>query len=115
MLGVVLLAAGITTLVLAVNPDKDSANFPMVLGGTVASTAGLVLLAPAAVRVLALVGRRSPLAPRIALRDLRRHQARSGAALAAITLGSRSRSRWSWSLRRPKTARLRATSRRASC
>ena len=87
MLGVALLAAGITSLVLAVNPDKDSANFPMVLGGTVASTAGLVLLAPAAVRVLALVGRRSPLAPRIAFRDLRRHQARSGAALAAITLG----------------------------
>ena len=87
LLGIVLFAAGITTLVLAVNPDKDSANFPMVLGGTVASTAGLVLLAPAAVRVLALLGRRSPLGSRIALRDLRRHQARSGAALAAITLG----------------------------
>jgi putative ABC transport system permease protein len=87
LLGVVLLAAGIITLILAVNPDKDSANFPMVLGGTIASTAGLVLLAPAAVRALALVGRRSPLASRIAVRDLRRHQARSGAALAAITLG----------------------------
>jgi putative ABC transport system permease protein len=80
LLGVVLLAAGITALVLAVDPDKDSANFPMVLGGTVLSTAGLVLLAPAAVRVLALVGRRSPLSSRIAFRDLRRHQARSGAA-----------------------------------
>jgi putative ABC transport system permease protein len=87
LLGLVFLAAGLTTLVLAVNPDKDSANFPMVLAGIVASTAGLVLLAPGAVRVMALLGGRSPLAPRIALRDLRRHQARSGAALAAITLG----------------------------
>ena len=115
MLGVVLLGAGITTLVLAVNPDKDSANFPMVLGGTVASTAGLVLLAPAAVRVLALVGRRSPLAPRIALRDLRRHQARSGAALAAITLGLAIAVTVVVVAAATENGAARATSRRASC
>jgi putative ABC transport system permease protein len=45
---------------------------------------GIVLLAPLAIRVLT-AGSRLPVAIRIALRDLVRYQARSGAALAAVT------------------------------
>jgi putative ABC transport system permease protein len=47
----------------------------------------MVLAAPGAVRLAAAPAARLPLAPRLALRDLARHQARAAAALAAITLG----------------------------
>jgi putative ABC transport system permease protein len=42
---------------------------------------------PLAIRAAAAVAGRSPVGVRLALRDLARHQARSGAALAAISLG----------------------------
>jgi len=44
------------------------------------------MLAPLAIRLLALGASRVPVASRLALRDLSRYQARSGAALAAISL-----------------------------
>jgi len=47
---------------------------------------GLPFLGPPAIRVAAAAGARLPVAPRLALRDLARHQARSGAALAGISL-----------------------------
>jgi len=46
----------------------------------------MLLLGPLAIRWLAVVGRRSPIAVRLALRDLARYQSRAGAALAAIGL-----------------------------
>jgi len=56
----------------------------LLLGGLVAVIAGIVLLAPLAVSVLAAgASPRLPVAVRIALRDLVRYRARSGAALAA--------------------------------
>jgi putative ABC transport system permease protein len=56
------------------------------LVGLVATIVGLVLLAPLAIGVLAAGARpRLPVAVRIALRDLVRYRARSGAALAATT------------------------------
>jgi putative ABC transport system permease protein len=54
--------------------------------GIVAATLGVLLGAPLAIRALAAAGRRSPIAIRLALRDLARCQARSGAALGAISL-----------------------------
>jgi putative ABC transport system permease protein len=43
-------------------------------------------MAPLAIRALARIGRRSSISIRLALRDLARYQARSGAALGAVTL-----------------------------
>jgi putative ABC transport system permease protein len=47
----------------------------------------VVLLAPFCLAVLAKLGGRAPIAVRLALRDLSRYRARSGSALAAISLG----------------------------
>ena len=47
---------------------------------------GVLLLAPLAIRGLGAVARATPIAARLALRDLARYQARSGAALGAATL-----------------------------
>jgi putative ABC transport system permease protein len=55
------------------------------LGGLLAIAVGLLLLAPLCVSVLGPVARRAPVASRLALRDLARYRARSGAALAAIS------------------------------
>ena len=58
----------------------------LLLVGLVAVIVGILLLAPLAVSVLAAgAGPRLPVAIRIALRDLVRYRARSGAALAATT------------------------------
>jgi putative ABC transport system permease protein len=47
----------------------------------------VLFVGPLAVRLLAAAGSRAPVALRLAVRDLARYQARSGAALAAISLG----------------------------
>jgi putative ABC transport system permease protein len=47
----------------------------------------VVLLAPFCLAVLGKLGGRAPIAVRLALRDLSRYRARSGSALAAISLG----------------------------
>jgi putative ABC transport system permease protein len=58
----------------------------LLLAGLVATITGVCLLAPLTIGVLAAgAGRRLPVAIRIALRDLVRYRARSGAALAATT------------------------------
>jgi putative ABC transport system permease protein len=56
--------------------------------GFVALTVAIVLLAPACLSVVAAAGSRSPVAIRLALRDLARYRARSGPALAAISLST---------------------------
>ncbi len=55
--------------------------------GFVALVAGIILMAPFFLVLLARLGRRSPIAIRLALRDLSRYRARSGSALAAISVG----------------------------
>ena len=77
----VLIAAGIGCLVLS-NRDRT----PLVVTGIVATILGTLLLGPVAIRLFARAGGHAPIAVRLALRDLARYQARSGAALAAITL-----------------------------
>ncbi len=56
--------------------------------GFIALAVAIVLLAPALLSVVAAAGRRSPIAIRLALRDLARYRARSGPALAAISLST---------------------------
>jgi putative ABC transport system permease protein len=55
--------------------------------GFVALIAAVILLAPSFLTLLARLGRRAPIATRLALRDLARYRARSGSALSAISLG----------------------------
>jgi putative ABC transport system permease protein len=81
ILAAVLIAAGIGSLVLS---DRNSE--PLIIAGTLATILGTLLLGPLAIRLFARPAAHTPIAVRLALRDLARYQARSGAALAAITL-----------------------------
>jgi len=88
--GVIVFAGGVACLAFtgglaAVGPGHGS-HALLLLVGLVAVIVGILLLAPLSVSVLAAgAGRRLPVAIRIALRDLVRYRARSGAALAAST------------------------------
>jgi putative ABC transport system permease protein len=84
---VLLLAAGFACLAVGIDSTKDEANPALVIGGILAIVLGVLFASPLAIRVLAATAGRLPVAGRLALRDLARHQARSGAALAAISLG----------------------------
>jgi putative ABC transport system permease protein len=81
--GGLLLAGGLGFLAFA---DENGGVPPLVVAGIVATTLGMLFIAPLCITRLAAAGRRSPIAVRLALRDLARYQARSGAALAAISL-----------------------------
>jgi putative ABC transport system permease protein len=81
-LGGALLAIGLAAIFLS----RQGKTPPLIIGGLILTAAGVLLLGPIAIGGLAVVGRRSPLAIRLALRDLARYRARSGAALAAISL-----------------------------
>jgi putative ABC transport system permease protein len=76
-----LIAIGIGCLALS-NRDKPV----LIVAGLVATILGTLLLGPLAIRIFSGIAGHVPIAPRLALRDLARYQARSGAALAAITL-----------------------------
>jgi len=84
---VVLLAGGFVAMAAGINVSKDHANPLAVLGGTLALAVGLLFLTPTAIRAMAGLARRLPVAARVAVRDLGRYQARSSAALGAISLG----------------------------
>jgi putative ABC transport system permease protein len=81
MLAALMIVAGVVCLGLA-----NQARPPLIIAGALAMTLGILLISPLAIRALAALGGRAPVAVRLALRDLARHQARSGAALAAISL-----------------------------
>jgi putative ABC transport system permease protein len=85
--GLAVLAVGIVLLVFSggTNGGSGSSTFDT-LAGVLATIAGLVLLAPVIIGQVARVARHVPVAGRIAMRDLARYRARSGAALAAATL-----------------------------
>jgi putative ABC transport system permease protein len=76
-----LIAIGIGCLALS---DRKKELFIIV--GIVATILGGLLLGPLAIRIFSGLAGRVSIAPRLALRDLVRYQARSGAALAAVTL-----------------------------
>ena len=77
----VLIVSGIGALVLS-----DRSTLLLVIAGILATILGALLLGPLAIRLFARAAGHAPIAVRLALRDLARYQARSGAALAAITL-----------------------------
>jgi len=81
LLGTVFAAGGFVSLVLA-----HATHTVLIIVGILATTAGMLLLAPLGIRALAAGASRAPVAVRLALRDLARYQARSGAALAAASL-----------------------------
>jgi putative ABC transport system permease protein len=56
--------------------------------GFIALAVAIVLLAPALLSVVAAAGQHAPIAVKLALRDLARYRARSGPALAAISLST---------------------------
>ena len=60
---------------------------PELVGGLVALVIAVILLSPLCLAVLGRVAKHTPIAARLALRDLARYRARSGSALAAISLG----------------------------
>jgi putative ABC transport system permease protein len=76
-----LIAVGIASLALS---DRDRPL--LIVAGLVATILGTLFLGPLAIRAFSAVAGRVSIAPRLALRDLARYQARSGAALAAVTL-----------------------------
>lgn len=82
VLGFILLAYSGST-----NHGEGSGGAPELVLGIVLLIPGLILLAPFFLSVAARLGRHSPIAPRLALRDLARYRARSGSALAAISVG----------------------------
>jgi putative ABC transport system permease protein len=55
--------------------------------GLIVLIVAVILLAPFCLAVLARLGRWTPISVRLALRDLSRYRARSGSALAAISIG----------------------------
>jgi putative ABC transport system permease protein len=76
-----LIAAGVALLALS-NRDRPI----LIMAGIVATILGGLLLGPLAIRLFSGLAGRLSVARRLALRDLVRYQARSGAALAAVTL-----------------------------
>ena len=79
-------AAGLITVGIGCLALSNRDRVPLVVAGILATVLGTLLLGPLAIRVFARTAAHMPVAPRLALRDLARYQARSGAALAAITL-----------------------------
>jgi putative ABC transport system permease protein len=89
--GLVLLAAafGLLTYAGGVNGGTGNQGTAMLalVGGFVVLVAGVILLAPMCLVLLGRIARYTPISARLALRDLARYRARSGSALAAISLG----------------------------
>jgi putative ABC transport system permease protein len=81
IMAVTLVAIGIGCLALS-NRNRE----PLIIAGLLATILGSLLLGPLAIRTFSTVAGKLSIAPRLALRDLARYQARSGAALAAVTL-----------------------------
>jgi putative ABC transport system permease protein len=85
--GLVFLAGGAYLLAYAGGWGATGLNDTLhLLGGLVAVVFGSVLVGPLCISVLAILGNRAPVAVRLAIRDLARYRARSGAALSAISV-----------------------------
>jgi putative ABC transport system permease protein len=69
------------------NGGNGSGGAPELLLGLVLLIPGLILFAPFFLSIAGRVSRHAPIAMRLALRDLARFRARSGSALAAISIG----------------------------
>lgn len=80
------LLVGIGCLVVAPDPLESWLGVALLLGGTLSLIVGVLLVSPLAIRALAGLRANASIATRLALVDLVRYQARSGAALAAMSL-----------------------------
>jgi putative ABC transport system permease protein len=85
--GVVLLVIAALSFWYSGKSSGGGGGLPEVVLGFVTLVAAVILLSPLCLAALARFGRRAPVAVRLALRDLSRYRARSGSALAAISLG----------------------------
>jgi putative ABC transport system permease protein len=85
--GVVLLVVAALLFWYTGKSSGNGGGAPELVLGFVVLIAAVILLAPLFLTTLARAGRHAPIAVRLALRDLARYQARSGSALAAISLG----------------------------
>jgi len=83
--GAVLTAGGLGLLYFSDHGSQHNRPLFIILG-TFITPVGLLFLAPLAIRVLAVAASRTGVAVRLALRDLVRYQARSGAALGSVML-----------------------------
>ena len=81
IVAVLLIAGALACLALA-----NQSSGPLIIVGALAMALGISFISPLSIRVMTAAGRRAPVAVRLALRDLGRYQARSAAALAAISL-----------------------------
>ena len=85
--GVILLVGAAALFAYSGTTNGNGSGALVLVLGFVALIAAVILLAPACLTLLGRLGRYAPIATRLALRDLARYRARSGSALAAITLG----------------------------
>ena len=86
LVAVVLVVIGFVVLRRGFEDEIVQDGIPIV-AGVLTLALGFLLICRTAVRLLPPIAGRLPVAARLALRDLGRHQARSGAALAAIAFG----------------------------
>jgi putative ABC transport system permease protein len=87
VLGGLFLVGGAVAVAAGVDPTGDDVVPVALIGGTIALVLALITLSPVVIGALARAGARAPVAVRLALRDMARYRARSGSALAAISLG----------------------------
>jgi putative ABC transport system permease protein len=86
------LPAGVALLVVAffllgvAGGSSNGGGLGQAVLGLVLIAVAVVLLAPSSLILLAKIGRRAPIATRLALRDMARYRARSGSMLGAISL-----------------------------
>jgi putative ABC transport system permease protein len=66
---------------------NGNSGLPKLALGLIVLIVAVILLAPFCLSAVARLGNRSPISVRLALRDLSRYRARSGSALAAISIG----------------------------
>ena len=85
--GVILLVAAFVLLLLTGRSHGSGGGMLELVLGFVALIVAVILLSPLCLATLARLGWHAPIAVRLALRDLSRYRARSGSALAAISLG----------------------------
>jgi putative ABC transport system permease protein len=85
--GLVLLVVAFILFGWSGSSGNGNAGLPKLALGLVVLVVAVILLAPFCLATVARLGRRSPISVRLALRDLSRYRARSGSALAAISIG----------------------------
>jgi putative ABC transport system permease protein len=85
--GVIAIVIAFFLLGAAASTNGNGGGAPELVFGLVSLIVAIIFLAPLTLTPLARFTRRGPVALRLAVRDLARYRARSGSALAAITLG----------------------------